>query len=61
MGVKEIQSWLGHGSAAITMDTYTHLFAEENENTAAVIGAALFPETGKVVPIRNAAPVVQHG
>lgn len=61
MGVKEIQSWLGHGSAAITMDTYTHLFAEENEKTAAVIGAALFQETGKVVPIRNAAPVVQHG
>ncbi len=32
--VKETQAWLGHGSATVTLDTYTHLMKESQQQTA---------------------------
>jgi len=39
MGLKEIQAWLGHSSAKITMDTYTHLFQESSEQISECVNA----------------------
>jgi integrase len=38
---KEVQRMLGHASMTITMDRYTHLFPEQQEDLAARMDSAL--------------------
>lgn len=40
MGVKEIQMWLGHSSATVTLDIYTHLFKNAGNQVADCIDQA---------------------
>lgn len=46
MGVREIQEWLGHSSASITLDIYTHLFKDASDRVLACIDSA-FPNSGE--------------
>ncbi|HEV2185950.1 MAG TPA: site-specific integrase [Stellaceae bacterium] len=39
--VKAVQQRLGHASARMTLDTYSHLLGNEDEQTAEIIGKAL--------------------
>lgn len=41
--VKQVQVFLGHGSAEITLRTYTHLWPGDEDRTRAVLDAALSP------------------
>jgi site-specific recombinase XerD len=41
--VKVVQTRLGHASAAITLDTYTHLWPSDEDRTRDAVGAALIP------------------
>jgi integrase len=51
--VKVVQARLGHKSASITLDTYSHLWPSDDERTREVVGAALdrladIPRTSQV-------------
>jgi site-specific recombinase XerD len=37
--IKAVAEWLGHGDAAFTLKTYTHLMPSSNERTKGVIGS----------------------
>jgi integrase len=39
--VKQVQQWLGHSSAVITLQTYSHLWPGDDDRTRAVMDAAL--------------------
>ena len=41
MSVKVVQERLGHTSAAITLDVYSHLFPEDEDRTRAAVDSAL--------------------
>lgn len=45
MGIKEIQAWLGHSSSRITMDVYTHLFQDSNEQISRCIDSIFGDDT----------------
>ena len=40
MNVRLVQEIMGHSSATITWDTYSHIFEEDREQTRGVITAA---------------------
>lgn len=39
--VKTVQERLGHATASITLDTYSHLFPADEDKTRQVVGSAL--------------------
>lgn len=39
--VKQVQMWLGHSSAVVTLTTYSHLWPGDDDRTRAVMDAAL--------------------
>jgi integrase len=41
--VKQVQTFLGHSSAVITLRTYAHLFSGDEDRTRNVLDAALSP------------------
>ena len=41
--VKQVQTFLGHSSAVITLRTYAHLFPGDEDRTRNVLDAALSP------------------
>jgi integrase len=41
--VKQVQAFLGHASAVITLRTYAHLFPGDEDRTRTVLDAALSP------------------
>jgi site-specific recombinase XerD len=41
--VKTVQERLGHASAAVTLDTYTHLWPSDEDRTRVAVEAALTP------------------
>jgi integrase len=41
--LKQVQTFLGHSSAVITLRTYAHLFPGDEDRTQNVLGAALGP------------------
>jgi integrase len=41
--VKVVQTRLGHGSAVVTLDTYGHLWPDDDELTRSVMDAAFAP------------------
>ncbi len=45
--MKVIQARLGRSSAKTTLDTYGHLFADEEDRTPAAIDAELDPQYAK--------------
>lgn len=44
--VKQVQAFLGHASAVITLRTYAHLFPGDEDRTRNVLDAALSPACG---------------
>jgi integrase len=42
--VKTVQAWLGHASAAETLDTYSHLWPDSEERTREAVDLALGAE-----------------
>jgi integrase len=47
LSVKEVQSRLGHTSAMITLDTYGHLFGDEEERGRGAVEAMFLPAPGQ--------------
>jgi integrase len=45
--VKAVQKALGHASATETLDTYAHLWPDDEDRTRAAIGAALAGTTSR--------------
>lgn len=48
--VKQVQTFLGHASAVITLRTYAHLFPGDEDRTRNVLDAALSPLASQVDP-----------
>lgn len=46
--VKAVQRRLGHATAAETLDTYSHLFPDEDDRTRATIEASLWPSEDRL-------------
>jgi integrase len=53
--VKQVQAFLGHSSAVITLRTYAHLFQGDEDRTRNVLDAALSPLAAAADPVRTGA------
>ncbi|MCH8073298.1 MAG: tyrosine-type recombinase/integrase, partial [Proteobacteria bacterium] len=53
--VKRLQTLLGHSSAMITLDTYTHLLPDTDDGIAAASESALFGSGSKTVAVDSRA------
>lgn len=49
--IKRLQMLLGHSSAIITLDTYTHLLPDSDDGVATASESALFGSGGKTVAV----------
>ena len=59
--VKQVQAFLGHASAVITLRTYAHLFPGDEDRTRNVLDAALSPLSAVADSVRTgAAPETQR-
>jgi integrase len=53
--VKSVQHFLGHASAKVTLDTYAHLWPDDEDRTRAALEAALAPVAAGAQPPAAAA------